>query len=205
MEHNILNTIPILEEFYSIQGEGANSGKATYFVRLGGCDLACHWCDSKETWSPENYHYKDINTIINNAKQTTTSSILVTGGEPLTYNFDEFCRIAKEEQFETLLETSGAYNISGLWDWICLSPKRQKPPKNIFYAIANELKVIIYEPEDLIWAAECEKKVINKNMLLYLQPEWSRFEQSKELAINYVKKNPQWKISLQIHKFLNIP
>ncbi|MDR2836733.1 MAG: 7-carboxy-7-deazaguanine synthase QueE [Bacteroidales bacterium] len=199
------NKIPILEEFYSIQGEGANSGKATYFVRLGGCDLACHWCDSKETWNPKNYNYKEIGSIIENAKKTTTDSILITGGEPLAYNFNEFCKQAKSNKFKMLLETSGAFDISGNWDWICMSPKRQKPPKEIFYQIANEMKVIIYEPEDLAWAEECEKKVHNKNMALYLQPEWNKFETTKLLAIDYVKKYPQWKLSIQIHKLLNIP
>lgn len=205
MEENKENKIPVLEEFYSIQGEGSNSGKAAYFVRLGGCDLACHWCDSKETWIPENYHYTDINSIIDNAKKTTTNSILVTGGEPLIYNFDEFCKIAKQNNFQTFLETSGAYNLSGKWDWICLSPKRQKPPLNIFFEIANEIKIVVYEPEDLLWATECQKKIKNKKIILYLQPEWSKFETTKLLIIDYIKKNTQWKISIQIHKFLNIP
>jgi len=200
-----INKIPILEEFYSIQGEGANSGKATYFVRFGGCDLACRWCDAKETWYPENYQYIDINSIINRVKQINIDTILVTGGEPLQYNFNDFCKIAKENNIKLFLETSGAYDISGCWDWICISPKRQKPPKEIFYKIANEMKIVVYEPEDLIWAEECAAKIKNENMILYLQPEWSRFHESKIITIDYIKKNPKWKISVQIHKFLRIP
>lgn len=197
--------IPILEEFYSIQGEGANTGKPTYFVRLGGCDLACRWCDSKETWNPENSDYKNISDIINNAKSTKTNSILVTGGEPLIHNFDDFCSQAKDNGFYTLLETSGAYDISGKWDWICLSPKKQKISKEIFFEIANELKIVVAEEEDIIWAEKCEKKIKNKNIILYLQPEWSQFEKTKIITINYIKNHPQWNLSLQVHKFLNIP
>lgn len=197
--------IPILEEFYSIQGEGANTGKPTYFVRLGGCDLACRWCDSKESWNPENSNYKNIQDIINNAKTTKTNSILVTGGEPLIYNFDDFCTLASQNGFYLLLETSGAHDLSGKWNWICISPKKQKKPQDIFFEIANELKIIVAEEDDLIWAETCRKKVKNKNMAFYLQPEWSQFEKTKEIVIDYIKNNPQWNMSLQVHKFLNIP
>ena len=196
--------IPILEEFYSIQGEGFNTGKAAYFVRVGGCDLACRWCDSKESWYPEIHHFIEIQSIIDRVLQTPANTIVVTGGEPLTYNFDDFCELAKSNNFTLMLETSGAYPFSGNWDWICLSPKKQMQPINDYYNKCNELKVVIYEDSDLIWAEECAKRV-NNTVELYLQPEWSRFETTKEMVVNYVKKNPKWKISIQVHKFLNIP
>lgn len=196
--------IPILEEFYSIQGEGFNTGKAAYFVRVGGCDLACRWCDSKETWKPEIHHFVKIQSIIDRVKQTAANTIVVTGGEPLTYNFDKFCEIARSSNLKLMIETCGAYPFSGKWDWICLSPKRQKPPMEDYYLKANELKVIIYEETDLLWAEECAKKVNNK-CILFLQPEWSRFETTKDMIVNYAKNNPKWNVSIQTHKFLRIP
>ena len=196
--------IPILEEFYSIQGEGFNSGKAAYFVRVGGCDLACHWCDSKESWIPEIQQFVGIQSIINRVLQTPANTIVVTGGEPLIYSFNDFCELAKSKNLKLMLETSGAYPISGIWDWICLSPKKQMPPINDYYNKCNELKIVIYEDSDFIWAEECAKKV-NNNAELFLQPEWSRFEITKKMVVDYAKKYPKWKISIQIHKFLNIP
>ncbi|MDR2010583.1 MAG: 7-carboxy-7-deazaguanine synthase QueE [Bacteroidales bacterium] len=196
--------IPILEEFYSIQGEGFNTGKAAYFVRVGGCDLACRWCDSKESWKPEIHQFVKIRNILDRIKQTPADTIVVTGGEPLTYNFDNFCELMTEAGLALMIETSGAYPLSGKWDWICLSPKRQKPPKNDYFEKANELKVIVYENEDLLWAEECAKKV-NKSCVLFLQPEWSKFAVTKNMVVDYVKNNPRWNVSIQTHKFLKIP
>lgn len=196
--------IPILEEFYSVQGEGFNTGKAAYFVRVGGCDLACRWCDSKETWKPEIHQFVKINSIIERVKQTKADTIVVTGGEPLIYNFDEFCKSAKDAGLTLMIETCGAHPFSGRWDWICLSPKRQKPPQEMYYQKANELKVIIYEDSDFLWAEECAKKV-NSSCALFLQPEWSRFETTKNMVVDYVKNNPKWNVSIQTHKFLRIP
>ena len=196
--------IPILEEFYSIQGEGFNTGKAAYFVRTGGCDLACRWCDSRESWKPEVHQFVPIRQILNRVKQTAADTIVVTGGEPLMYNFDHFCKKAKKDNFTLMIETCGAHNYSGNWDWICLSPKKQKPPLKIYFEKLNELKVIIYEESDLEWAEECAKKVHN-NCILFLQPEWSRFEKTGKMVVDYVKNNPKWNVSIQTHKFLKIP
>jgi len=200
----IENKIPVLEEFYSIQGEGFNTGKAAYFIRIGGCDLGCRWCDSKESWKPEIHQFVMISDIIARVKQTSADTIVVTGGEPLIYNFDNFCRSAREAGLVLMLETCGAYDYSGSWDWICLSPKKQKPPKSEYFRIADELKIIIFEEDDYIWAEECANKITDK-CVLFLQPEWSRFEKNGKKLVEYVKKNTKWNISLQIHKFLKIP
>ncbi|MDL2262529.1 7-carboxy-7-deazaguanine synthase QueE [Bacteroidales bacterium OttesenSCG-928-I21] len=198
------NKIPILEEFYSIQGEGFNTGKAAYFVRVGGCDLACHWCDSKESWKPETHQFIEIQSILDRIKQTPADSIVVTGGEPLIYNFDNFCKLMSAANLKLMIETSGAYTFSGNWNWLCLSPKRQKAPKKEYFEKANELKIIIYEDVDFLWAEECAKKV-SKSCRLFLQPEWSKFDTTKIMTVDYVKNNPKWNISIQTHKFLNIP
>lgn len=196
--------IPVLEEFYSIQGEGFNTGKAAYFIRTGGCDLACHWCDSKESWKPEKHQYQNIEDILNRVSETNADTIVITGGEPLIYNFDEFCKIAKKANLVTMIETCGAHPFSGKWDWICLSPKKHKPPKPEYFKIANELKIIIYQEKDLIWAEECANKIGDK-CVLYLQPEWSSFKQTRKLVVDYVKRNTKWNVSVQTHKFLDIP
>ncbi|HOK37444.1 MAG TPA: 7-carboxy-7-deazaguanine synthase QueE [Bacteroidales bacterium] len=201
---NIQGSIPILEEFYSIQGEGHNTGKPAYFIRVGGCDLACHWCDSKESWFPEEHKYIKIEEILQRVKSTVADTIVVTGGEPLIYNFDEFCHKAKKLGYKLMLETCGAYQFSGLWDWVCLSPKKQKPPLDIYFQIANEVKVVIFEEDDFLWAETCANKS-KKSSELFLQPEWSRIKKTAEMVVDYVKNNPKWKISLQVHKYLNIP
>ncbi|MDD3741342.1 MAG: 7-carboxy-7-deazaguanine synthase QueE [Bacteroidales bacterium] len=196
--------IPVLEEFYSIQGEGSNTGKAAYFIRIGGCDLGCRWCDSKESWKPEIHQFVLISDIINRVKQTSADTIVVTGGEPLIYNFDKFCELAHQQGLVLMLETSGAHDFSGFWDWICLSPKKQKPPKSEYYQLASELKVIIYEEDDFLWAEDCANKISN-TCVLYLQPEWSRFEKIGKKLVEYVKNNTKWNVSVQVHKFLKIP
>lgn len=196
--------IPILEEFYSIQGEGFNSGKAAYFIRTGGCDLACSWCDSKESWIPEQHQYVRIEDILKRVKKTNANTVVVTGGEPLIYNFDDFCNLAIKNNLTTMLETCGAHSFSGKWDWVCLSPKQQKPPRSIYFDKANELKIIISNIDDLIWAEKCASKV-NKTCILYLQPEWSNFKKNGKIVVDYIKENVKWNLSIQIHKFLNIP
>ncbi len=196
--------IPVAEEFYTIQGEGYNSGKAAYFVRLGGCDLACKWCDSKESWVPRIDQFVKISEIIERVKSTTADTIVVTGGEPLIYNFNRFTELARQAGLTLMIETSGAHSFSGVWDWICVSPKKQMPPLPEFYQFANELKVVIYNEQDLGWAEECAKKVSGR-CELYLQPEWSEFKRTGDMVVNYVKQNPKWKVSVQTHKFLDIP
>ncbi|MDD3685330.1 MAG: 7-carboxy-7-deazaguanine synthase QueE [Bacteroidales bacterium] len=203
-EINIAGKIPVLEEFYSVQGEGFNTGKAAYFVRTGGCDLGCHWCDSKETWKPEMHEFVEITEILNRVKSTPADTIVVTGGEPLMHNFDEFCRQAKAQGLTLMIETCGAHSFSGVWDWVCLSPKRSKPPKSEYFQIANELKVVIFEEKDFLWAEECANK-ITRSCVLFLQPEWSRFEKTGTMVVDYVKNYPKWNVSIQTHKFLRIP
>lgn len=196
--------IPVLEEFYSVQGEGFHTGKAAYFLRVGGCDLGCRWCDSKESWNVDEHSYIPVQEIIDRIQKTPARTVVVTGGEPMLYDFAGFTHAARQHNIECYLETSGAYPISGNWHWICLSPKKQEPPKEANYAMANELKIVIYEASDFDWAEQCAAK-LSHNCHLFLQPEWSRFQKNAQTIAEYVKQHPQWRISLQSHKYLNIP
>jgi organic radical activating enzyme len=194
----------LVEEFYSIQGEGFHTGKAAYFIRLGGCDIGCSWCDSRFSWDPELHPMVEIELIIDNVIESGTDSVVVTGGEPLLWNLDYLCSRLKKRKIMTFIETSGAYPVSGTWDWICLSPKRNIPPVKEICKIADELKVIIEDTKDFEWA-EKYRTLVNKKCKLYLQPEWSRFEKIIPEIIRYVKRNSMWNISLQVHKFMHIP
>ncbi|PVX52493.1 organic radical activating enzyme [Balneicella halophila] len=197
--------LPLVEEFYTIQGEGFHTGKAAYFIRIGGCDIGCRWCDSKITWSAAMHGAKSIEDIVHKVLATPAKSVVVTGGEPTLYNLNPLTSLLKKHQVKTFLETSGAYDISGDWDWICLSPKTNKHPKLSSLSKANELKVIIYNfEEDIAWAELQARKVTN-DCKLYLQPEWSRFKKNIDDIVNYVKTNPQWELSLQSHKFAGVP
>ena len=196
--------LPLMEEFYTIQGEGFNTGKAAYFVRIGGCDVGCHWCDVKESWDANLHPLTPVEKIIENILLNKSKAVVITGGEPAIYNLTYFTSLLKQKNIETFIETSGAYQLSGKWDWICLSPKKNMPPLTEIYLQANELKVIIYNADDFKWAEKQSKK-INKNCHLYLQPEWSKHQELTPKIVDYVKQNPQWMISLQTHKFMNIP
>jgi 7-carboxy-7-deazaguanine synthase len=196
--------LPLMEEFYTIQGEGFNSGKAAYFIRLGGCDVGCHWCDVKESWDASLHPLTPSDEIVANATKFPGKAVVVTGGEPLIYNLDYLTKELKGKGIATFIETSGAYPLSGDWDWICLSPKKFKAPRLDIAPFANELKVIVFNKSDFLWAEEHAKNV-NPNCKLYLQPEWSKSAEMTPLIIDYVMNNPQWEISLQTHKFLNIP
>ncbi len=196
--------LPLMEEFYTIQGEGYNTGKAAYFIRLGGCDVGCHWCDVKESWDATLHPLTFTQTIINNANQYPGKAVVVTGGEPLIYNLDFLTAGLKAKNIQTFIETSGAYPISGQWDWVCLSPKKFKAPRPDVLPFANELKVIVFNKSDFIWA-EVHAKMVGPNCKLYLQPEWSKSAEIIPLIIDYVMNNPKWEISLQTHKYLNIP
>lgn len=196
--------LPLMEEFYTIQGEGYHTGKAAYFIRLGGCDIGCHWCDVKESWDANLHPLTSTETIIANARQHPAKTVVITGGEPLIYNLDLLTKGLKEEGIKTFIETSGAYPLSGQWDWICLSPKKFKAPRKDLLAVAGELKVIVFNKSDFEWAEE-HAKLVNESCKLYLQPEWSKAEEITPLIIEYVKNNPKWNISLQTHKYLNIP
>ena len=195
--------LPLMEEFYTIQGEGFHTGKAAYFIRIGGCDVGCHWCDVKESWNADLHPPTDTDNIVNNVKKYA-KTVVVTGGEPLMWSLDYITNSLRKNNIKTHLETSGTYKLSGKWDWICLSPKKTKLPLHEIYTKANELKIIITNKHDFKFAEEQAAKV-SKNCELFLQPEWSKREVMTPLIVDYVMKNPQWKISLQTHKYLNIP
>ncbi len=195
--------LPLMEEFYTIQGEGFHTGTAAYFIRIGGCDVGCHWCDVKESWNADLHPPSHINQIVDHASKLA-DTIVVTGGEPLMWDMSLLTSKLKEKNLRVHIETSGAYPLSGTWDWICLSPKKNKLPTDTVYAHADELKVIIHNKHDFIFAEEQAKKV-NKDAILFLQPEWSKKEEMTPLIVDYVMKNPKWRVSLQTHKYLNIP
>jgi 7-carboxy-7-deazaguanine synthase len=195
--------LPLMEEFYTIQGEGFHTGTAAYFIRIGGCDVGCHWCDVKESWNPEIHPPTAIDLIAANAEKYS-KTIVVTGGEPLTWDMGPLTSLLKEKGMQTHIETSGAYQLTGTWDWICLSPKKLKLPTPAVYENAHELKVIIFNKDDFKFAEEQAAKV-NDRCILYLQPEWSKREKMIPLIVDYVMANPTWMVSLQTHKYLNIP
>jgi organic radical activating enzyme len=195
--------LPLMEEFYTIQGEGFHKGTAAYFVRIGGCDVGCHWCDVKESWNADIHPPTAIEQIVKNAS-FHSNTIVVTGGEPLTWNMNPLTNSLKKMNLQVHIETSGAYDLTGEWDWICLSPKKIKLPKEEIYQKANELKMIIYNLDDFRFAEEQAAKV-NDQCILYLQPEWSKRDKMIPQIVEYVMKNPKWKVSLQTHKYLNIP
>lgn len=193
-----------MEHFYTIQGEGFYQGKAAYFVRLAGCDVGCPWCDVKESWETDKHPVMTIQEITAAVEASGSRICVVTGGEPLMHNLEELTRVLKSKQVRTHIETSGAYPLSGQWDWICVSPKRFKLPLKEMLAVANELKVVVAHRNNLRWA-EQNAKDVNSNCHLFLQPEWDEAEEILPLMIDYVKNNQQWEISLQIHKYLNVP
>lgn len=195
--------LPLMEEFYTIQGEGFHTGKAAYFIRVGGCDVGCHWCDVKESWNAEIHPPTLTSKIITNAKKYS-DTVVITGGEPLMWSMDYITNELQKQGLKTHIETSGAYQFSGVWDWFCLSPKKTKLPLQEAYDNANELKVIIYNQHDFKFAEE-QAANVSEECELFLQPEWSKKEKMTAEIVDYVMKNPKWKISLQTHKYLNIP
>lgn len=195
--------LPLMEEFYTIQGEGYHKGTAAYFIRVGGCDVGCHWCDVKESWNANLHPPTTIESMVQKAA-SHSKTVVITGGEPLTYNMGPLTNMLKEGGMSVHIETSGAYKLTGTWDWICLSPKKIKLPTDEIYEVADELKVIIFNKDDFRFAEEQAEKV-NDDCLLYLQPEWGNREKMAPLIVDYVMQNPKWKVSLQTHKYLNIP
>ena len=195
--------LPLMEEFYTIQGEGFHKGTAAYFIRIGGCDVGCHWCDVKESWNAEIHPPTAIEDIIANAAKYS-DTIVITGGEPLTWNMQPLTEGLKAKGLKIHIETSGAYPLTGIWDWICLSPKKIKLPVGNIHQKADELKVIVYNKHDLQFAEEQASKV-GDNCMLYLQPEWSVRDKVMPMIVDYVMKHPKWRVSLQTHKYLNIP
>ena len=196
--------LPIMEAFYTLQGEGFHSGKAAYFVRLGGCDVGCVWCDVKESWEADIHPKIKVSQILEDAKENPADLVVVTGGEPLMYNLDNLTAVLKDNNLKTNIETSGAHPLSGSWDWICFSPKKFKEPLPEFYEAANELKIIIFNKSDFDFAEKHAEKV-NEDCILFLQPEWDKREQMMPLIVEYVKNNPKWRVSIQTHKYLDIP
>ena len=196
--------LPLMESFYSIQGEGFYTGHAAYFLRIGGCDVGCHWCDVKESWDPQIHPLTLVDDIISDCDISNTSTVVVTGGEPLMWNMDRLTQLLKRSRFITHLETSGSYELTGNWDWICLSPKKNQMPLAAIKPSVDELKIIIHNNHDFIFAEE-QRVGLSENCKLYLQPEWSVRDKMLPLIIDYVMKHSDWRISLQTHKYLNIP
>ena len=197
-------TLPIVEHFLSIQGEGLYQGTASYFIRTAGCEVGCHWCDTKNSWDQQKHPHLPVDFLADEAAKSKVSRVVVTGGEPLQHDLNALTRALKKRSLATHIETSGGYPLTGSWQWICVSPKKFKAPRTDLLQKANELKVVIYHPSDVLWAEE-NRKQISETCALFLQPEWSRRKKIMPILANYVKKNPQWRVSLQNHKILNVP
>ena len=198
------NRLPLVEDFYTIQGEGFHAGKPAYFIRLGGCDVGCRWCDAKYTWNPKVFPPVDVDEVVKRAKACAAQAIVITGGEPLLYPLEILTSRLRDVGLEIFLETSGTHPFSGEFDWVCLSPKRQQPPLAEAFGRAHELKVIIQTEDDFLWAEENARRV-GRYCRLYLQPEWSVFDEIIPKIVEYAKSNPRWSISIQTHKFMRIP
>jgi 7-carboxy-7-deazaguanine synthase len=198
------STLPVMEAFYTLQGEGFHQGKAAYFIRLGGCDVGCFWCDVKESWEADKHPQLTVETLQLAVKNTPAQIVVITGGEPLMHNLNELTSSLHAAGLKTHVETSGSHPLSGEWDWICLSPKKFKAPLPEILPVANELKIIVYNKSDFKWAEEYAAKV-SSQCKLYLQPEWSKQNEVTPLIVDYIKANPEWELSLQIHKYINVP
>ncbi len=196
--------LPVMEHFYTLQGEGFHQGRAAYFIRLGGCDVGCVWCDVKDSWDAGKHPRYEISDLVTEVKKTAAELVVITGGEPLMHNLDELTTALKAAGLQTNMETSGAHPLSGNWDWICLSPKKFKAPLPEVVSHANELKVVIFNKSDFEWA-EKYAELVSPSCKLYLQPEWDKAAQVTPLIIDYIKANPQWELSLQLHKYINVP
>lgn len=196
--------LPVMEQFYTIQGEGFNTGRAAYFIRLGGCDVGCVWCDVKESWNAAAHPRQPVAALVAAAAQHPGRNVVVTGGEPLMHDCGPLTAALQAAGFQTWIETSGAHPLSGTWDWVCVSPKKFKAPRPDVLARADELKIIVFNDSDFRWAEEHAAQV-PAGTRLYLQPEWGRAARMTPALIEYVKANPRWQVSLQTHKYLDIP
>jgi 7-carboxy-7-deazaguanine synthase len=196
--------LPVMEHFYTIQGEGFHQGRAAYFIRLGGCDVGCVWCDVKDSWDAAKHPMTAINTLVNEVKATAAKLVVITGGEPLMHNLNELTRALQQAGLETNIETSGSSSLSGSWNWICLSPKKFKAPLSEVVPYSNELKIVVFNKSDFTWAEEYAA-LVSPTCKLYLQPEWSKATEITPLIVDYIKANPQWEMSLQLHKYINVP
>ena len=193
-----------MEDFYTLQGEGYHQGRAAYFIRLGGCDVGCVWCDVKESWDGSKFEKYDAQNLRTRVQKTPAEIVVITGGEPLMHNLDGLTAELQQAGLKTHIETSGAHPLSGSWDWICLSPKKFKAPLPEILPHANELKVVIFNKSDFAWA-EKYASLMNPSCKLYLQPEWDKQQEVTPLIINYIKQFPKWELSLQLHKYINVP
>ena len=196
--------LPVMESFYTIQGEGFYQGRAAYFIRLGGCDVGCVWCDVKESWDADKHPLVQIEKLVMEVKDTAAGMVVITGGEPLMHDLTLLTKKLQEAGLETNIETSGSSPLSGSWNWICLSPKKFKAPLPDVVPHANELKIIVFNRTDFKWAEEFAAQV-SPNCKLYLQPEWSKAQEITPLIVDYIKLNPKWELSLQLHKYINVP
>ena len=196
--------LPLMEEFYTIQGEGFHTGKPAYFIRVGGCDVGCHWCDVKESWDASLHPTSPVEQIVENANKFPAKAVVVTGGEPSMYNLTYITQQFKKKGIKTFIETSGAYPLTGTWDWVCLSPKKTGAPLTENFPKADELKVIIHNKNDFEWA-EKNAKEVSADCKLFLQPEWSKSKEVMPLIVDYVMLHPEWNVSLQSHKYMKIP
>jgi organic radical activating enzyme len=196
--------LPVMEHFYTIQGEGFHQGRAAYFIRLGGCDVGCVWCDVKDSWEADKHQLYEVEQIVEWVENAGAKLAVITGGEPLMHNLDELTNALRAKGIETNMETSGSHPLSGSWNWICISPKKFKAPLQSIFPRADELKVIIFNKSDFAWAEKFATEV-RPGCKLYLQPEWEKSSQMLPLIIEYVKAHPQWELSLQVHKFIQVP
>lgn len=197
-------SLPVMERFYTIQGEGFHQGKAAFFIRLGGCDVGCVWCDVKESWDVNAHPQLSITDLLAEVKKTPAEIVVITGGEPLMHQLEDITGLFQEAGLRMHIETSGAHPLSGVWDWICLSPKKFKSPLSTILPLAHELKIIIYNKSDFEWAERYAGEV-QPHCKLYLQPEWSKAAEMTPLIVSYIMENPKWELSLQIHKYINVP
>lgn len=197
-------SLPVMEHFYTLQGEGAFQGRAAYFIRLGGCDVGCVWCDVKESWDADHHPLRSVSELVGFVKSTPAPIAVVTGGEPLMHGLGPLTRALRDRGVRTHLETSGSHPLSGDWDWVCLSPKKFKAPLPEVMPMADELKVVVYHPSDLDWA-ERHAADVRSDCRLYLQPEWDRLDRVMPLMLEHIRSHPRWTLSLQTHKYLRIP
>lgn len=203
-QEKIITALPVMEHFYTIQGEGYHQGKAAYFIRLGGCDVGCVWCDVKDSWDIDKHPKLEINELIAEVKKTPAELVVITGGEPLMHNLNLLTASIQNAGLKTNIETSGAHPLSGTWNWICFSPKKFKGPLDEILPVANELKVVVFNKSDFDWA-EKYAALVTSDCKLYLQPEWDKADQITPQIIEYIKANPKWELSLQLHKYINVP
>jgi len=199
-----ISSLPVMEDFYTLQGEGFHQGKAAYFIRLGGCDVGCVWCDVKDSWDAEKHPKFKVESLKLKIKETPAEIVVITGGEPLMHDLTELTKELQAAGLKTHIETSGAHPLSGSWDWICLSPKKFKAPLPGIAPLANELKIVVFNKSDFDWA-EKYAALVSPSCKLFLQPEWDKAAEITPLIIEYIKAHPQWELSLQIHKYINVP